>query len=239
MCALFFFVSEFKLVFRTGAGPGAPSRSIGQQLLPSDGLNGPRVDAYGNLWDRYYGGTETSELVWWMTQMQSGLNPIEQERTVLKPGLYRSYPANVDGEHGAAVADVDAAGMDAITRGADDKLWIVEFYSDRCPHCLQLLPEVVKAAVQLKQALGRAEIGFAAINARVFFEQSQLWGVTGLPWVTAWYARAAHGHDRGSRFFFRIWKCWTYRRCDLKQETRISRGPCQGTEAPSWTTWRD
>lgn len=167
------------------------SKSVGHQLLSSDGLYGPKRDALGNLWDRYYGGYETEEMVWWLTQMLEGKNPIVAERKVLKPGLYKACADNVDqgGNDTPAVLDVDSAGLNMIVnpRSDDNRLWVVEFYSDRCPHCKQLVPEVIKAAKYLKWSLGRSRIGFAAINARVFFEDAEKWGITGLPWVTAYY----------------------------------------------------
>lgn len=167
------------------------SNAVGQQRLPSDGLYGPKRDALGNLWDRYYGGYETEEMVWWLTQMLEGKNPIIEEREVLKPGLYKAYPDNVDqGSNGTpAVLDVDSLGLDMIANpGSDDnRLWVVEFYSDRCQYCKQLIPEVIKAARNLKRSLGRSKVGFAAINARVFFEDAEKWGITGLPWLTAYY----------------------------------------------------
>jgi len=169
----------------------ATTARVGHQVLESDGLYGPQRDALGNLWDRYYGGTESEEIVWWLTQMLEGRNPIVEEREVLKPGLYKTFSANVDeGANGKpAVVDIDPAGLAAIAseREDDNRLWVVEFYSDRCPHCKQLLPEVVKAAKRVKGTIGRSKVGFAAINARVFFEETDKWGITGLPWVTAWY----------------------------------------------------
>ncbi|KAJ8602950.1 hypothetical protein CTAYLR_001540 [Chrysophaeum taylorii] len=162
--------------------------AVGHQLLASDGLDGPKRDALGNLWDRYYGGTETDEMVWWLTQMLEGRNPITEERHTLKPGLYKNYPDNDDNGK-PAVVELDPVGFAAIVDPPpqDNRVWVVEFYSDRCPHCKHLLPEVVKAAKRLKGTLGRSKIGVAAINARVFFELTETWGITGLPWVTAWY----------------------------------------------------
>ncbi|KAH8048132.1 protein disulfide isomerase-related protein [Aureococcus anophagefferens] len=158
--------------------------SIGRQLLASDGLHGPKKDALGHTWDRYYGGTERAELEFWVEALLDGKNPIVEERTVLKPGLYRD-----DARNDGLVEELDAEGLASIAKGARDvnAVWVVEFYSDRCPHCKTLVPEMISAAEKLRKSLGRTQVRVAAINARVFFEASEEHGVAGLPWVTGWY----------------------------------------------------
>jgi len=158
--------------------------SIGRQLLASDGLHGPKKDALGHTWDRYYGGTERAELEFWVEALLDGKNPIVEERTVLKPGLYRD-----DARNDGLVEELDAEGLASIAKGARDvnAVWVVEFYSDRCPHCKTLVPEMISAAEKLRKSLGKTQVRVAAINARVFFEASEEHGVTGLPWVTGWY----------------------------------------------------
>lgn len=150
--------------------------TIGQQLLPSEGLRGPRRDPLGYLFDNYYGGAD--DMTWWLTQMLQGKNPIEEERHVLKPGLYKDP---------AAVLELDARSFAAVTDGQDNRVWVVEFYSDRCVRCKHLVPAFVQAATRTKTTLGRSKIGFAALNARVFYQETDKWQITGLPWVTAWY----------------------------------------------------
>ena len=158
--------------------------SIGRQLLASDGLHGPKKDALGHTWDRYYGGTERAELEFWVEALLDGKNPIVEERTVLKPGLYKD-----DARNDGLVEELDAEGLASIAKGARDlnAVWVVKFYSDRCPHCKTLVPEMISAAEKLRKSLGKTQVRVAAINARVFFEASEEHGVAGLPWVTGWY----------------------------------------------------
>ena len=45
----------------------------------------------------------------------------------------------------------------------------MEFYSDRCPFCNSLAPEIIKAAKQVHQEKSGA-VKFGAINSRVYDE---------------------------------------------------------------------
>ncbi|KAH8064491.1 D-xylose 1-dehydrogenase [Aureococcus anophagefferens] len=103
-------------------------------------------------------------------------------RTVLKPGLYRD-----DARNDGLVEELDAEGLASIAKGARDvnAVWVVEFYSDRCPHCKTLVPEMISAAEKLRKSLGKTQVRVAAING-VFFASDER-GVAGLPWVTGWY----------------------------------------------------
>jgi hypothetical protein len=78
--------------------------------------------------------------VFYMSTVAKGLNPFNEEAK-LKPGLYKDA-------HGP-VKDLDPDNFDEtiMDESADNnKVWIVEFYSDRCPICKGLVPEVKKAA---------------------------------------------------------------------------------------------
>lgn len=68
----------------------------------------------------------------------------------------------------------------------NNKLWIVEFYSDRCPFCKSLAPEMVKAARAIKKKFPD-QVRFGGINSRIFHEIAERFGVTGWPWVSSFY----------------------------------------------------
>ncbi|KAH8071432.1 D-xylose 1-dehydrogenase [Aureococcus anophagefferens] len=140
--------------------------SIGRQLLASDGLHGPKKDAA--TWDRYYGarsGRSSSG-----SRRCSTARTPSSRRTVLKPGLYRD-----DARNDGLVEELDAEGLASIAKGARDvnAVWVVEFYSDRCPHCKTLVPEMISAAEKLRKSLGKTQVRVAAINARVFFRAAK------------------------------------------------------------------
>jgi hypothetical protein len=50
----------------------------------------------------------------------------------------------------------------------NNALWVVEFYSDRCPFCKSLSPEVVTAAEKIAAEVPNARI--AACNSRIYAE---------------------------------------------------------------------
>jgi len=68
----------------------------------------------------------------------------------------------------------------------NNRVWVVEFYSDRCPICKGLVPEVRRAAIELmKDFPGQITLG--AVNSRVYHELAEAWGIKSYPWVTSFY----------------------------------------------------
>ena len=65
-------------------------------------------------------------------------------------------------------------------------LWIVEFYSDHCPFCKSLAPELVKAATKSIENHGN-KIRFGGLNSRVFHEVAERFNITGYPWVSCFF----------------------------------------------------
>ena len=94
-------------------------------------------------------GREEEDITSYMPTVAKGLNPFNEEAK-LKPGLYKDA-------HGP-VKDLDPDNFDEtiMDMSADNnKVWIVEFYSDRCPICKGLVPEIKKAAeVTMKEYPG-------------------------------------------------------------------------------------
>jgi thiol-disulfide isomerase/thioredoxin len=51
----------------------------------------------------------------------------------------------------------------------NNAVWVVEFYSDRCPFCKVLSPQVVEAAEKLAAQEG-ARIMLGVVNSRIYYE---------------------------------------------------------------------
>jgi thiol-disulfide isomerase/thioredoxin len=100
-------------------------------------------------WQYYGGGRDTAEdFVFYITALVNGQDPFDAERA-LRPGFYKP-----GGKHeSSAITELEPSGPDSTnpfnaTVLEDDynRVWIVEFYSDRCPFCNSLAPEMHRAA---------------------------------------------------------------------------------------------
>ena len=132
---------------------------------------------------RYLGGRSAEDIIFWMSTVSKGLDPIEEELKT-KPGLYKDDP-----EFSKHVIDFDdefSSFTDQIVASGENKLRVVEFYSDRCPFCQSLAKEFVEAAKQLK-AKYPSKVEVHAVNTRIFHEVSEDWEITGHPWVCFFY----------------------------------------------------
>lgn len=116
-----------------------------------------------------------------------GLDAEEEVKRVLlktRPMLYRDdTPADV-------VRDLDPETFDeeVLTYSSENnRVWIIEYYSDRCPFCRSLKPEYIRAATQVRKELGHA-VHFAAVNSRAFPDLAERFGVASYPWVISVYA---------------------------------------------------
>ena len=94
--------------------------------------------------ERYLCGRETHELVDYMTYVSKGLDPIEEEKKS-KPGLYKREP-DFDP---LLMAELDTDNFEEEVLENENVVWIIEFYSDHCPICKSLAPEIIKAARQV------------------------------------------------------------------------------------------
>ena len=63
----------------------------------------------------------------------------------------------------------------------NNAVYIVEFYSDRCPFCISLSPDIIVAAEKVRGEVPNAIV--AACNSRIYGEVARSNGVTGYPWV--------------------------------------------------------
>jgi hypothetical protein len=85
-----------------------------------------------------------------MAAVARDLDPYEEELKT-KPGLYKSNP-----DYATVINDLDDEADFAkhVVDIPDNKLHVVEWYSDRCPFCKSLASEYVEAA---KKVLGKSE----------------------------------------------------------------------------------
>lgn len=102
----------------------------------------------------------------------------------VRPMLYKQdTPSDV-------VYDLDVDNFDDIVLKeyeGNNAVWIVEFYSDKCPFCQSLKPEIVQASKELtKKFKGQVRVG--AVNSRAFGDLAKRFGVTSYPWIISIYA---------------------------------------------------
>jgi FAD-linked sulfhydryl oxidase len=138
----------------------------------------------GEMESPYYGGREADDIVFWMAALARGQDPIEEEKYG-RPGLYK-------GNHGDVVWDLAPENFNSTIlspASQDNTVHVVEFYSDRCPFCKSLEPEIVKAQEALLDEFGREapKAQVRALNSRIFHDTATAQGVTGYPWVAAFY----------------------------------------------------
>jgi len=137
-------------------------------------------------WQYYGGGRDhPDDFVFYLTALAESKDPFDEERR-LRPGFYKP-----GGKHETnAISELEPDGPNSFnTTVLEDPLnrvWIIEFYSDRCPYCKSLAPEIIKAAQKTYEARG-VEVRFGAINSRVYHEVAEQHGVTSWPWVSSFY----------------------------------------------------
>jgi thioredoxin-like negative regulator of GroEL len=128
----------------------------------------------------YYGGREVDDIVFWMAAVAKGLDPIEEEMKA-RPGLYKGHTTDV--------LELSPETFNATVKMPsnlnNNVLYIVEFYSDRCPYCKILSPEIVTASQTLQSEEPRAIM--SACNTRIYHDVAEQNGITGYPWVAAFY----------------------------------------------------
>ena len=84
-----------------------------------------------------------------MSALAKGLDPRKEEEKQ-RPGLYKKEP-HYDPK---LMIDLEPEFFNetVLSKSKENNvLWIVEFYSDRCPFCKSLAPEIEKAAKALKK----------------------------------------------------------------------------------------
>ena len=145
-----------------------------------DGL--VRKQWYNGQNDNYEG------LVHWMTDLANGKSIKQAWYSWLdvekgkKPGMYKE-----GGEHETEfIADLNHENFqDEVLRS--DAFWVIEFYSDKCPICRSMAPELIKAAEKFKKDYPDGSLRFGGVNARVYEDLGVPFKITGHPWVAGFY----------------------------------------------------
>jgi len=145
------------------------------------------VKSYKGKDYQYYGGGRESsyDLIFYLSAIAEGKDPFDKERKT-RPGFYKK-----GGKHESdAVIDLEPDGDTHFNRTVledpNNRVWIIEFYSDRCPFCNTLAPEMIKASKKVKEELGDQVI-FGAVNSRVYHEIADAHDILSYPWVTSFY----------------------------------------------------
>lgn len=135
----------------------------------------------------FYGGGRDSaqDIVDYMTAVAKGQDPFEAER-MSRPGFYKK-----GGKHESdVITDLEPDGEThfnkTVLEEQDNVVWVVEFYSDRCPFCNSLAPEMHKAATKAKADFGD-KVKYGAVNSRVYHEIAEAHEILSYPWVAAFY----------------------------------------------------
>eukprot|EP00930_Biecheleria_cincta_P056572 TRINITY_DN42658_c0_g1_i1.p1 TRINITY_DN42658_c0_g1~~TRINITY_DN42658_c0_g1_i1.p1 ORF type:complete len:637 (-),score=120.24 TRINITY_DN42658_c0_g1_i1:61-1971(-) len=116
--------------------------------------------------------------------------PIKEVLFKMRPMLYRS---DVSAEK---ILDLEPESFDetVLTESpTNNRVWIIEYYSDKCPFCRSLKPEYIKASDEIKKQLGE-HVRFGALNSRAFPDLAERFGVTSYPWIISVYA-GSKGED--------------------------------------------
>ena len=132
----------------------------------------------------YRGGREPEDIVFYMSALAKGLDPHKEEEKQ-RPGLYKKEP-HYDPK---LMIDLEPEFFNetVLSKSKENNvLWIVEFYSDRCPFCKSLAPEIEKAAKAIKKKFPD-EVRFGGVNSRIYHDLAERHGITGYPWVTSFY----------------------------------------------------
>merc|ERR1719478_1597183 len=110
-----------------------------------------------------------------------------------KPGMYKKGA----GHETDVLVEIDDTNFeDIVLRG--EAVWIVEYYSDKCPICNTMAPAYIEGAKKAQEEFPAAQIRYGAVNSRVFAEElAKPYGVTSYPWVTSFYMGKNIGHMSG------------------------------------------
>lgn len=137
-------------------------------------------------WQYYGGGRDhPDDFVFYITALAHGKDPFDEERH-LRPGFYKEGGKHSSTDVTELEPDGEMGFNKTVKEDETNRIWIVEFYSDRCPFCNSLAPQMIEAAGKIYADKG-SKIRVGAINSRVYNEVADENGVTSWPWVTSFY----------------------------------------------------
>lgn len=99
-----------------------------------------------------------------------------------KPGFYKE-----GGKHATPhITELDPDNFrDEVLRSP--AVWIVEFYSDKCPICNSMAPQLIEAAEKAQAEIGKDKLRYGSVNSRVFHEIAEAFEIKSYPWVAGFY----------------------------------------------------
>ena len=131
----------------------------------------------------YRGGREPEDIVFYMSALAKGLTLTKRRKSKGQVCIKKSHITTL------IMIDLEPEFFNetVLSKSKENNvLWIVEFYSDRCPFCKSLAPEIEKAAKAIKKKFPD-EIRFGGVNSRIYHDLAERHGITGYPWVTSFY----------------------------------------------------
>jgi len=141
----------------------------------------------GGKHEPFYGLHSADEIAAYVGAKARGEDPEGAIKRVLfkmRPMMYRGDTAD------DKVLDLEPENFEEMVLSnpaENNRVWIIEYYSDKCPFCRSLKPEYIKASEEVKRKLG-SSVKLAAVNSRAFHDLAELFGVTSYPWIISVYA---------------------------------------------------
>jgi len=134
----------------------------------------------GQILSRFYGGRTVDEITPFMAAVAKNLDPFEEEKR-LRPGLYLTTTTSLP--------DLSPETFNAtVKRPAEldnNVVYVVKFYSDKCPHCKSMRATMQEAAELLIRDDPRVRI--LAVNGRIYSDLDSQNAITGYPRLCSYY----------------------------------------------------
>lgn len=161
-------------------GAGSPEKynftSYPSLVLFHDGMHEP-----------FYAQHGANELAAHISAVAKGLDIEDEVQKSLMKTRPMMYKKDVDP---SVVIELEPENFDELVipnTEENNRLWIIFYYSDKCPFCKTLKPEYIKASKEVAAQLGE-RVRFGVVNSRVFKPIADRFGVTSYPWVSSVYA---------------------------------------------------
>lgn len=166
-------------------------------------VGGPEEYPYedGEKKELYRGQKASAEaIVFYMAALAHGQTQEEAWHGYLdvekgkKPGMYKK-----GGKH--ETTELVELDLDNFVEEVlhSDAVWVVEYYSDKCPICNSMAPSFIEGAQKAQAEFPDHRLRYGAVNSRIFGEElATPYGVTSYPWITSFYLGENTGHMAGA-----------------------------------------
>jgi len=136
----------------------------------------------------FYNTNGAPEISAHVAALAKGLDPEEEIKKALLISRPMIFKPDTNPED---VRDLEPETFDDVvlqeSKVDNNRVWIVMYYSDKCPFCKTLKPEYIKAAEKVRKELD-GKVRFAGVNSRAFQDLAERFGVTSYPWIASFYA---------------------------------------------------